>query len=220
MPSDQVVIAVPAAHSQATIDALRPHLAPTDFDRLVFTVGGLTRQDSVRAGLARLDSAITLVLVHDAARPLVDQATIERCLDAAWEFGAAIAAVPVKDTLKLAAGGATIEKTVDRTDLWQAQTPQAMRREYLERAFAEAVRTGFVGTDEASLLEAAAIPVHLVYGSERNLKITHPEDMRLAEALLREEHHHENRPRLRCPPAGARPPADPRRRDHRLRVGA
>ena len=184
----QVVIAVPAAHAQPTIDALRPHLAPADYDRLVFTVGGLTRQESVRAGLARLDSAITLVLVHDAARPLVDRATIERCLDAAWEFGAAIAAVPVKDTLKLAAGGATIEKTVDRTDLWQAQTPQTMRREYLERAFTEAARTGFVGTDEASLLEAAAIPVHLVYGSERNLKITHPEDMRLAEALLREEH--------------------------------
>jgi 2-C-methyl-D-erythritol 4-phosphate cytidylyltransferase/2-C-methyl-D-erythritol 2,4-cyclodiphosphate synthase len=184
----QVVIAVPAAHSQATIDALRPHLAPADFDRLVFTVGGLTRQDSVRAGLARLDSAITLVLVHDAARPLVDRATIERCLDAAWEFGAAIAAVPVKDTLKLAAGGGAIEKTVDRTDLWQAQTPQAMQREYLERAAAGAARTGFVGTDEASLLEAAAIPVRLVVGSERNLKITHPEDMRLAEALLREEH--------------------------------
>lgn len=184
----QVVIAAPPAHTQATIDALRPHFAPVDFDRLVFTVGGLTRQDSVRAGLARLDTAITLVLVHDAARPLVNRATIERCLNAAWEFGAAIAAIPVKDTLKLADDGQTIITTVDRTDLWQAQTPQAMRREYLERAFVEAARTGFVGTDEASLLEAAAIPVRLVAGSERNLKITHPEDMRLAEALLREEH--------------------------------
>ena len=183
----QLVIAVPAAHFQTTIDTLRPHLAPADFDRLVFTVGGLTRQDSVRAGLARLDSAIAMVLVHDAARPLVDRSIIERCIDAAWEFGAAIAAIQVKDTLKRAGDDQDIATTVDRTDLWQAQTPQAMRREYLERAFAEADRSGFIGTDEASLLEAAAIPVRLVAGSERNLKITHPEDMRLAEALLREE---------------------------------
>ena len=183
----QVVVVVPVTHYQASLDTLQTHLAPTDFARLTCTIGGATRQDSVRAGLACLSGTVSLVLVHDAARPLVDQGTIQRCLEGARSFGAAIAAVPVKDTLKLVGAAAIIDKTVDRTGLWQAQTPQAMRRDYLERAFAEASRTGFIGTDEASLLEAAAIPVHLVKGSERNLKITHPEDMRLAEILLREE---------------------------------
>lgn len=183
----QVVIALPADHAQTAIDSIRPHLEAADFDRLVFTIGGATRQDSVRAGLARLDSALSLVLVHDAARPLVDRATIERCLDAARTFGAAIAAISVKDTLKQAGDAGVIAATVDRSGLWQAQTPQAMRREHLERAFAHAEQTGFVGTDEASLLEAAGIPVQLVEGSERNLKITHPEDLRLAEALLCKE---------------------------------
>ena len=183
----EVVVVVPASHYQASINALQTHLDPTDFGRLVFTIGGSTRQDSVRAGLARLSGSVSLVLVHDGARPLVDRATIERCLEGARTFGAAIAAIPVKDTLKLADLDATIVQTVDRTRIWQAQTPQAVRRELLERAYAEADRIGLTGTDEASLLEAASIPVQLVEGSERNLKITHPEDMRLAETLLRED---------------------------------
>jgi 2-C-methyl-D-erythritol 4-phosphate cytidylyltransferase/2-C-methyl-D-erythritol 2,4-cyclodiphosphate synthase len=182
-----LVVAAPAEYMQNTIDLLQTHLSTSQTNRLHVTVGGTTRQESVRAGLYRLPAQIDLVLVHDAARPLVDRATILRCLHGAARFGAVIAAVPVKDTLKKVATNEMIEATVDRSNLWQAQTPQAVTRKLLEHAFAKADRRGFVGTDEASLLEAAGIPVRVVEGSERNLKITRPEDLRVAEALLKEE---------------------------------
>lgn len=182
-----VVVAAPADYYQATIDLLHRHLSKQDIQKLIFTMGGITRQDSVFAGLSALPADISLVLVHDAARPLIDQATIVRCLQGAAQYGAVIAAVPVKDTLKQAIGSRVIEKTVDRTGLWQAQTPQAVQRELLEQAFAAAARQKFVGTDEASLLEAVGIPVRMVDGAERNLKITHPEDLQVAAALLQKE---------------------------------
>jgi 2-C-methyl-D-erythritol 4-phosphate cytidylyltransferase/2-C-methyl-D-erythritol 2,4-cyclodiphosphate synthase len=182
-----VVVAAPADYYQATIDLLHRHLSKQENEKLIFTTGGVTRQDSVFAGLGALPDDISLVLVHDAARPLIDQATIVRCLQGAAQYGAVIAAVPVKDTLKQASPAGEIKKTVDRTSLWQAQTPQAVQRELLEQAFAAAVRQQFVGTDEASLLEAAGIPVRMVEGAERNLKITHPEDLQVAAALLQEE---------------------------------
>ena len=182
-----VAVAAPTDYLQHTIDLLRLHLAPDHMARMLFTVGGVTRQDSVRAGLNALPAEIELVLVHDAARPLVDQAIILRCLHGAVRFGAVIAATPVKDTLKKVADSGLIRETVDRTSLWQAQTPQAAQRGLLERAFAEADRNQFVGTDEASLLEAAGIPVQVVEGGERNFKITRPEDLQVAAALLTEE---------------------------------
>lgn len=182
-----LVVAAPAAYLQDTIDLLHTHLPASQTNRLHVTVGGATRQDSVRAGLHSLPAEIDLVLVHDAARPLVDRATILRCLRGAARFGAVIAAVPVKDTLKKVATNGMIEETVDRSYLWQAQTPQAVTRTLLEHAFAKAAHSGFIGTDEASLLEAAGIPVRVVEGSERNLKITRPEDLRVAQALLQEE---------------------------------
>lgn len=182
-----LVVAAPADHYQATLDLLHHHLSRRETERLLFTHGGQTRQDSVLAGLKRMPADISLVLVHDAARPLVDGATIRRCLEGAARHGAVIAAIPVQDTLKQAGPTGLIEKTVDRTALWQAQTPQAARRELFEQAFALASRQQFVGTDEASLLEAAGIPVRIVEGSVRNLKITRPADLQVAAALLQEE---------------------------------
>jgi 2-C-methyl-D-erythritol 4-phosphate cytidylyltransferase/2-C-methyl-D-erythritol 2,4-cyclodiphosphate synthase len=182
-----VVVAAPAAHLRSTIDLLNAYLSTPHLDELLVTTGGGSRQESVRNGLAHLPASIELVLVHDAARPLVDQGVILRCLEGAARFGAVIAAVPVSDTLKKIASDGTVEATVDRTPLWQAQTPQAMRRPLLERAVAHAEQIGLVGTDEASLLEAAGIPVRVVEGSERNIKITRPEDLRLAVGLLTEE---------------------------------
>lgn len=182
-----VVVAAPAAHLHRTIDLLRTHLPASHHEKWLVTTGGATRQESVRNGLAQLPAFIELVLVHDAARPLVDQGIILRCLEGAARFGAVIAAVPVSDTLKKIASDGTVEATVDRTPLLQAQTPQAMRRPLLEQAMGLAEQTGLVGTDEASLLEAAGIPVRVVEGSERNIKITRPEDLRLAAGLLTEE---------------------------------
>lgn len=182
-----VVVAVPADFFEHAAELLRAHLSSTHWQRLRITVGGATRQESVRLGLAELPEEIELVLIHDAARPQVDRATILRCLEGAVRYGAVIAAISVKDTLKCVDDDGMITATVDRTRLWQAQTPQAARRPLLERAFAEAEKAGFVGTDEASLLEAAGIPVRVVAGGERNGKITLREDLQMAEALLAKE---------------------------------
>jgi 2-C-methyl-D-erythritol 4-phosphate cytidylyltransferase/2-C-methyl-D-erythritol 2,4-cyclodiphosphate synthase len=152
----------------------------------LFTAGGATRQDSVRNGLQALPAAVTRILVHDAARPLVSTSIIDRCLAGIEEHGAVIAAVPVKDTLKEVAEH-RISRTVDRSSLWQAQTPQGMRRELLEQACKQVEVDGFLGTDEASLLEHAGIPVAVVMGSEENIKITRPDDLRIAAGLLRQE---------------------------------
>ena len=112
---------------------------------------------------------------------------IDRCLVGIEEHGAVIAAVPVKDTLKeVDKDGTEIVGTVDRSRLWQAQTPQAMDLHLLERAYEYASATGFIATDEASLLEHAGVSVNVVMGSEENIKITRPEDLKIAAALLRE----------------------------------
>jgi len=146
------------------------------------TAGGIRRQDSVRNGLTRINGRADIVLVHDGARPLVEQQLISDCLEAAAQEGAAIAAIPVKDTLKRGSREGRITATIDRSELWQAQTPQAAIRTHLEKAFEAA--EGDDVTDEAMLLERAGYPVKLVTGSEKNIKITRPEDLAIAENIL------------------------------------
>ena len=144
--------------------------------------GGRERQHSVAKGLAALPPECTLVAVHDAARALVPEAVIVRAVGMALEHGAAIAALPVDDTLKRATLG-VIQDTVPRAGLWRAQTPQVFRRDWLERAHAEA--GGAVATDDAALVEALGHPVHLAEGDSRNFKITTAQDLAFAEAWLR-----------------------------------
>lgn len=182
-----IALAVPAAHREESVALLREFLSDVEFARLRFTEGGMTRQDSVRAGLSILPPDIQVVLVHDAARPLIDADTIYRCLRGAVDSGAVIAAVPVHDTMKKVEEGGRIVGTLDRTGLWRAQTPQAARRDLLERAFALAAQAHFIGTDEASLLEAAGIPVRVVEGSEQNMKVTRPADLQLAATYVQEQ---------------------------------
>ncbi len=177
-----VVVAVPAERIEATRTLCRQHLAADE--RLRVVAGGATRQLSVQAGLAALPAEIGMVLVHDGARPLVREELIRACLEAALRDGAAIAAVELADTLKLATTNRRIARTLPREGLWRAQTPQAVRRDWLEQACQQATQDNFQGTDEASLLEHAGLPVTLVPSGEDNLKITRPEDLRLAEALL------------------------------------
>lgn len=150
--------------------------------KLTIVAGGRRRQDSVKAGLDVLGDDTEIVLVHDAARPLVSRQLIVRCYEAAIASGAAIAAVPVKDTLKKGDAHGRVIKTIDRNNLWQAQTPQAARRALLLKAYQ--INGEVDVTDEASLLEKAAIPVTIVEGAESNIKITRPEDLFLAERLL------------------------------------
>ena len=151
--------------------------------------GGDKRQQSVANALNALPAdADDIVLVHDAVRPLIDAATIERTIDAVAEYGAAIVGLPAVDTIKQVertAHGALITATIPREFVVLAQTPQGFRYGLLQRAFAEATADGFVGTDEASLAERAGNSVAVVHGSQVNLKITQPGDLELAEFYLR-----------------------------------
>ena len=183
-----IVIVAHPDHGVETKEMLFAHLPKHIHHKLLFVQGGALRQDSVHAGLKVLPATIEVVLVHDAARPFIDEATIVRTIDGALTHGAVIAAVPVNDTLKRVTEGThIIATTVDRSGLWQAQTPQAADRKLLLSAFNNAAATGFQGTDEASLLEHLGVEVQVVQGNEKNLKITHPGDMQLAEKLLSHE---------------------------------
>jgi 2-C-methyl-D-erythritol 4-phosphate cytidylyltransferase len=161
----RVVVAVPPGHEQPP-------------DRVT---AGPTRSASVRNALAAAPEA-TVVVVHDAARPLVTPPLVARCLDALSDADGAIAAVPVTDTVHVASADLLIAHSPDRSTLWAAQTPQVFRADALRRAN----DSNEEATDEASLVAAAGGTVRLVEGSSDNIKITTPTDLRLAEALLRE----------------------------------
>lgn len=153
--------------------------------------GGEHRQNSVANALASLKAADDdVVLVHDAVRPFVDQETIVNVIEAVKKYDAAIAGVPAIDTVKQVdrtADGAVVIATVPRERMVLAQTPQGFRFGLLKRAFDEAMGDGFMGTDEASLIERSGAPVHVVMGSPRNMKITTPADLELAEFFLAQE---------------------------------
>jgi len=159
-------------------------------ERVRVVEGGDNRQESVSNALAALAAEDDdIVLVHDAVRPLIDAATIDRTIDAVIEFGAAIVGLPAVDTIKhveRTAHGALITATIPREFVVLAQTPQGFRYGLLKRAFGEAMADGFVGTDEASVVERAGLPVAVVHGSQVNLKITQPGDLELAEFYLRQ----------------------------------
>ena len=144
-------------------------------------VGGERRQDSVRAGLDALGGC-DWVAVHDGARPLVDRAVILRGLEAAAETGAAVCAVPAKDTIKVVSEDGAVQETPPRERLWQVQTPQIFRRELLLRAHEEC-RGDF--TDDAAMVESLGASVKAFMGSYRNVKVTTPEDLVVVQALMR-----------------------------------
>ena len=172
---DRMVI-VASLSNLDPITAITAQLAPDA--RVV--LGGARRQDSVRAGLDALDD-VDYVIVHDGARPLVNEIMIEAVLQGAIETGAAICAIPVNDTIKRASDDNLIAGTIDRRSLRQAQTPQAFRRDLLLRAHEQ---DDADATDDAALIERLGEPVRLVPGSPRNIKVTTPDDLHVAEALL------------------------------------
>ena len=152
--------------------------------------GGNSRQQSVGNALNSLDPDTGLVAVHDAVRPFIDIETIEKVLDEATETGAAIVALPAVDTVKQVSRGTgrvRIRATLPRDKLVMAQTPQVFHYQLLKRAFELAREDGFIGTDEASLVERLDVEVSVVMGSDRNIKITKPGDMDLAHLFFRQE---------------------------------
>ena len=161
-------------------------LAQVAGDRLRVVSGGLTRTESVLAGLAALSPACHVVLIHDAARPLVSPETVDAVIRVASDGTGAVAAIPVADTLKRADGDSPqVAATVDRTALWRAQTPQGFPRDQLEAGYRHWRDNGAPAdvTDDASLVEAAGYTVRLVPDRSTNLKVTTADDFAIAEAL-------------------------------------
>jgi 2-C-methyl-D-erythritol 4-phosphate cytidylyltransferase len=161
-----------------------PWIFQCDLDRLMISTGGRTRTESVNNGLEDLPDEAAIVLVHDAARPLVGDDTIERVVQSVREGKSTIAAMPVVDTLKEVGGDGAIARTVERERLWRAQTPQGFPREVIVRAHRDARANHISATDDAALCERLGIPVHVVRGSERAMKITDEADFARAEALF------------------------------------
>ncbi|MCU0599031.1 MAG: 2-C-methyl-D-erythritol 4-phosphate cytidylyltransferase [Desulfobacterales bacterium] len=146
--------------------------------------GGRTRQESVYNGLSAADNKTGVVLIHDGVRPFVTKDLIGRCLQEAEIGGACILGIPLKDTLKSCDGQGNITGTIERGALWQAQTPQAFQFHLIYKAHEHALSNGIQATDDASLLESMGQPVKVITGSTHNIKITTPEDLVLARALL------------------------------------
>jgi 2-C-methyl-D-erythritol 4-phosphate cytidylyltransferase len=161
-----------------------PWLFQCDVDRLLVSVGGRTRSESVANGLDDLPDEAQVVLVHDAARPLVDAATIDRVVAEVRGGTCAIAALPVVDTLKEVNEDGFIVRTVDREGLWRAQTPQGFPRQLIVDAHRRASLEHIAATDDAALCERLGIPVRVVRGSERALKVTDASDFGRVDAMF------------------------------------
>ena len=149
--------------------------------------GGSERQYSIANGLAVVPKESEIVLVHDAARPLTSVETIDRVVEGAREIGGAIAAVPEKNTVKIVAEDGIVKETPPRKTLWEVQTPQGFRKDILLEAYRKAEEDGFLGTDDSSLVERLGVPVKVVESDYRNIKVTTPEDMLIAEAFLQKD---------------------------------
>lgn len=175
----QTIIVVSPEDRDWFKEKFRPNLA---FMNIEIVEGGQERADSVMNALARIRADVDFVAVHDAARPLIAKDWVNRVFRAAEQHDAALLAVPVTSTLKRVGSDQQIQETVARSNLWAAQTPQVFRRQLLLDAYAR--RGTLQPTDEAQLVEQFGHPVHVVEGSPLNIKITSPDDFRMAEFLL------------------------------------
>jgi 2-C-methyl-D-erythritol 4-phosphate cytidylyltransferase len=152
----------------------------------VLQAGGATRQESVRRGLDRLEPDCEIVAIHDGARPFVSSSLIDRCIDEAYRVGSVVIGVPVRDTIKVVSEEHWVQATPARNALWEVQTPQVFRKDIILQAHDWAGRHGIEATDDSTLVEQIGERVFLLEGERTNIKITVPEDLLLAEALLRE----------------------------------
>jgi 2-C-methyl-D-erythritol 4-phosphate cytidylyltransferase len=176
-----VCVAVPGSEIASVQEMVRRY----DLKKIIKVVaGGKERQDSVRLGFEAV-GVCDIILVHDGVRPLVTPDIIEETISAALRFGGCVAAMPVKETTKRVDAEGVILETVDRRTLWSIQTPQAFRYDIFRRAVEKSVKDGFLGTDEAMLVERLGEKVKVVTGSPSNIKITSPEDLMIAETLLK-----------------------------------
>lgn len=178
---DEIILAVP----QSEMEYCLTHIVnPHRFTKVKKVVpGGHERQDSVRHALEEVHEEVDVVLVHDAVRPFLTERMVDEVVSVARAKGAAIIALPMKDTVKQVGADHVIERTIDRRPLWLAQTPQAFRRDWLLAAHRKAHAEGVHATDDAYLVEWIGHPVSVVEGSGENIKVTRPEDMVIGEAI-------------------------------------
>jgi 2-C-methyl-D-erythritol 4-phosphate cytidylyltransferase len=179
---DQIILAVPSADIDYCEKEIVSRHRFTKVTKVV--AGGAERQDSVRHALAQVPVDTEIVIIHDAVRPFMTQGMIAEVVVAARKGGAAIIALPMRDTVKQVRTNGMIERTVDRAPLWLAQTPQAFRRDWIEKAHEKAYAEGIRATDDAFLVEWLGYAVTVVEGSGENIKVTRPEDMVIGEAIL------------------------------------
>lgn len=180
------LIVVAAAGEMERCEALLGSDAALRDRRWSLQRGGATRQQSAMRGLERLGGSCDLVILHDAARPLVSPALIDRCVEAAAEKGAVVPGLPARDTIKEVSPDRWIRGTPERSSLWEIQTPQVFRREIIQQAHERAEREGISVTDDAMVVERAGVRVYVLEGERTNLKVTEPEDLWLAELIIRE----------------------------------
>lgn len=181
---EQVVIST-SADWISEVEAILENFK-NDVSFLDVVQGGRERQHSIYNALPKIFQEIDLIAVHDAVRPFISKELIKECCEAAEEFGGAIVAVPAKDTIKKVNADSVIVNTPDRSELWQAQTPQIFQKKLLIKAYDSAIREEFTGTDDASLVERIGGNIKVVEGDRRNLKITYPIDLKVAELILTE----------------------------------
>ncbi|MBW2487584.1 MAG: 2-C-methyl-D-erythritol 4-phosphate cytidylyltransferase [Deltaproteobacteria bacterium] len=179
----RIIVVLPAKDLEFCRQEILPAAGVKKKTELV--VGGARRQDSVYNGLKAIKNDDGLVLIHDGVRPFVRQEHLRACIEGAHKQGACILGVPASDTVKQVNAQNVIVQTRPRNTLWLAQTPQAFEIKLIKKAHASAKQDGFIGTDDASLVERLGAAVKMIPGSRCNIKITRPEDLKLARALLR-----------------------------------
>jgi 2-C-methyl-D-erythritol 4-phosphate cytidylyltransferase len=160
------------------------NILPILKSKINLVAGGRERQDSVYNGLIAVGENKGIVIIHDGVRPFANNEMLESCIRGAKKHGACIVGVPIQDTLKKISISNNIEKTIERSNIWLAQTPQAFRYEIIRKAHENARLKEYTGTDDAFLVEQIGNPVKIVKGNKNNIKITTREDLRLAQAML------------------------------------
>ncbi len=180
LPLQNCILVVPKGETET----FRRCLEQWQLDALPLTTGGDSRFASVKAGLAALPKTVSLVAVQDTARPLTSLELLQRCLASADQCGSGIAAHHVVDTIKVASPQGLVQETPDRRLLWATETPQAFRRSWLEAGYNAAGSGADTLTDDAQVVQMAGYPVQLVENRAPNLKVTYPQDLALAQALL------------------------------------
>ena len=181
IPEIAKIVLVVRAGEEDTCQNMIPEIAE---NKTVLAIGGKERQDSVHNGIRAITWECEYILIHDGARPLITEEVIRRTLLAAQNSGAAICAVPVKDTIKQADSDGNVLATIPRESLWAVQTPQVFRADLIRRAYENAYVHNHYGTDDSSLVEYLGEKIKIVTGDYENIKITTPEDIPTAEQIL------------------------------------